>query len=384
MNTERIQKYKSAISSVLQCDEKKIFLYWKGRIALYAFLKSLDLKDGDEVIIPAFTCVVVPNAILYANLRPIYVDITSDTYNMDVHQLEKSITNKTKVIICQNTFGLSSNIEEIIALALKYNLYTIEDCTHGFGGFYNGKPNGSYCDAAFYSTQWNKPFSTGIGGFLVVNNENLLAKIRAMEEAKIKPKFLEKSVLRFLLSFRKFFVNKYTQWTLVRFYRLLSKQNLIIGSNQGGELSSTKMPLNYFKDISRVQINAGLKSLKDISSLNQLRKKNAKDYTEFLRSHNKNHVDFNLFENHIFLKYPLLVKNREQFFELAKSSNLTLGDWFLSPLHPIMDNLERWQLVRNDYPIANSVSKKIVNLPTDIKTVSEVIKFLKQNLELIK
>jgi len=384
MNKKKNQKYKSAISSVLQCDEKKIFLYWKGRIALYAFLKSLDLKDGDEVIIPAFTCVVVPNAILYANLRPIYVDITSDTYNMDVHQLEKSITNKTKVIICQNTFGLSSNIEEIIALAQKHSLYTIEDCTHGFGGFYDGKPNGSYCDAAFYSTQWNKPFSTGIGGFLVVNNKSLLDRIFALEAIKIKPKLIERSVLRFLLSFRKFVVNKYTQWTLVKFYRFLSKQNLIIGSNQGGELCSTTMTMDYFKDISNVQITAGIKSLRNIYRLNELRKKNAHDYTEFLVSNRKNHVDISLFENHIFLKYPLLVKNRKQFSELAKNSRITLGDWFLSPLHPIEGDLKKWNFEREKFPIANLLSTKIVNLPTDVKNNSEVMKFLEQNLELIE
>lgn len=379
-----IKNYKAEIASILKCSPDNIFLYWKGRIALYAFLKSLDLKEGDEVIIPAFTCVVVPNAILYAGLKPIYVDILPENFNMNVNLIEQTITNKTKVILCQNTFGLSSNIEEIISLAKKYKLFTMEDCTHGFGGYYNGKPNGSYCDAAFYSTQWNKPFSTGIGGFLVVNNVNLLKKISSLEENKLKPKSIEKSVLRFLLLFRKLFINKYTQWPLVKFYRFLSRNNLTVGSNRGEELSSTKIPVDYFKDISKVQISAGLKSLRNISQLNELRKRNAYSYTEFLQSQNKNHVDPSLFPNHIFLKYPLLVKDREQFFELAKSSRITLGDWFLSPLHPILSNLERWQLVRNDYPIANSVSQKIVNLPTDIKIISTVIKFLEQNLELIE
>ncbi len=376
--------YKKAIASILLCDEKRVFLYWKGRVALYAILKSLDLKDGDEVIIPAFTCVVVPNAILYAGLKPVYIDISSDTYNMDISQIDKAITSKTKVIICQNTFGLSSNIEEIISLAKKHNLYTIEDCTHGFGGTYNGKPNGSYCDAAFYSTQWNKPFSTGIGGFLVINNKSLLNKIYIQENSKIKPDIIEKSVLRFLLSFRKLFVNRYTQWTLVKLYRFLSKYHLTVGSNQGKELNSTEIPVDYFKDISNIQIAAGIKSLKNLSRLNKLRKKNAQDYSEFLREHYKNHVDQSLFSNHIFLKYPLIVKNRERFFELAKNSKITLGDWFLSPLHPIEDDLERWKLVRENYPIASSVSQKIVNLPTDIKTNSDVIRFLIENLDLIE
>ena len=379
----KLKKYKEQIASILNCKENNIFLYWKGRVALFAFLKSLDLKEDDEIIIPAFTCVVVPNAILYAGLKPVYVDINEGTFNMNVSHIEKVLTERTKAIICQNTFGLSSDIEEIIRIAKKHNLYTIEDCTHGFGGLYNGKPNGSYCDAAFYSTQWNKPFSTGIGGFLVVNNENLLDRIFALEAIKIKPKLIERSVLRFLLSFRKLFINKYTQWSLVNFYRFLSNKNLIVGSNQSKELNSAEIPTEYFKDISNVQISAGIKNLKKIYRLNELRRRNANSYTEFLKAQNKNHVDPNLFPNHIFLKYPLLVKDRGRFFELAKSSRITLGDWFLSPLHPIRDDLYRWGLVRENYPVAHKVSQRIVNLPTDIKTNSKVIEFLKQNLDII-
>ena len=228
-------KYKKAIASVLGCNEERIFLYWKGRVALYAILKSLDLKKGDEVIIPAFTCVVVPNAIIYAGLKPVYVDISPATYNMDVNLIEKKITSRTKVIICQNTFGLSSDLESIILLAKKYNLFTIEDCTHGFGGFYNGKPNGSYCDAAFFSTQWNKPFSTR-SGFLV-NNEMILDILKTVEKQKIKPELIEKLLLNLLLVFRKYFINKYTQSFLVNVYRLLSRYNLTVGFNRGEELT---------------------------------------------------------------------------------------------------------------------------------------------------
>ena len=139
--------------------------FWKGRVALFCFLRSLKLTDGDEVLMPGLTCVVVPNAIIYAGLVPIYLDIQPDTFNLDPDLIESKITSRTKVIIIQNTFGLSSNIEKIISIAKKYNLITIDDCTHGFGGTYNGKPNGSFTDAAFYSSQWNKPFSTVLGGY---------------------------------------------------------------------------------------------------------------------------------------------------------------------------------------------------------------------------
>jgi dTDP-4-amino-4,6-dideoxygalactose transaminase len=377
-------KYKKGIASVLKCHPEQVFLYWKGRVALYAILKAMGIKEGDEVIIPAFTCVVVPNAILYLGAKPVYIDIKPENYNTDISKLNDLITRKTKVVICQNTFGLSSNIEKIVNIAMSHNIYTIEDCTHGFGGLYNGKPNGSYCDAAFYSTQWNKPFSTGIGGFLLVNNDDLVEKVRILESKKIKPTLTNQVILSFLLLFNRYFVGKYTYWSLVRFYRFLSKNNLIIGSTQGEELSNIKMPKNYFKNISPVQINAGLKELSQINRINNLRKKNAFDYTQFLKANNKIFVDKSLFDNHLFLKYPLLVKDRDSFLSLAEKNKISLGDWFLSPIHPVKDKFELWGLNPDLFPYAYNISKKIVNLPTDINDNKQVLDFLSRNLDMIE
>lgn len=378
------RKYKESISSVINCKPENIFLYWKGRVALYAVLKAIGIKNGDEIILPAFTCVVVPNAIKYLGAKPIYVDISTNNYNMITDKLEEAISEKTKVIICQNTFGLSSNIETILEIAKKYNLYTIEDCTHGFGGLYNGKPNGSYCDAAFYSSQWNKPFSTGIGGFLIVNNEELIPKIKVIEKEKIKPGIISKGLLSLLLSFRKYFINDTTQHTFTNFYRFLSKHNLVIGSSQGNELTSTELPENYFMDISSIQVKRGIKELKNLYKLNRLRKKNAADYTGFLKSKNKTYVKEDLFDNHLFLKYPLIVKDRELLFNLALKEKIILGDWFVSPLHPVKENFHLWDLDIDSFPVSKAISKKILNLPTDIKDNRKVFEFLNKNLELIE
>lgn len=373
--------YKKSIAAFLECDPERIFLYWKGRVALYSILKAMELKKGDEVIIPALTCVVVPNAIIYAGLKPVYVDVEEITFNINVSLIESAITEKTKVIVCQNTFGLSSNIEQILSIAQKYDLYTIEDCTHGFGGYYNGKPNGSYCDTAFYSTQWNKPFSTGIGGFLVVRNDLLFSKVKELESKKLKPGIREISLLKFLLLFRTIFINKYTQPALVVIYRFLSKYNFVLGSNQGEELNSTDIPKNYFKDISTTQIKAGIKSLSGLKELNRLRLKNANDFTSFLKSNNKNHVNEKYFKNHMFLKYPLLVKDRESFNTAARSMKVVLGDWFVSPLHPVEGDLNKWFFESTQFPVANRLAKSLVNLPTDIKNNKDVLKFIKMNLD---
>ncbi|MEO8086120.1 MAG: aminotransferase class I/II-fold pyridoxal phosphate-dependent enzyme, partial [Bacteroidota bacterium] len=135
--------FRTSIAAHLLVSPENIFLYWKGRVGLYALLKSMNVGKGDEVIIPAFTCIVVPNAILYLGAKPVYVDIDNRTYNINVDLIEEKITPRTKVIIAQNTFGLPPDIETILKIGQKNNLRVLEDCTHGFGGHTGGLPNGT-------------------------------------------------------------------------------------------------------------------------------------------------------------------------------------------------------------------------------------------------
>ncbi|OIP55916.1 MAG: hypothetical protein AUK34_12245 [Ignavibacteria bacterium CG2_30_36_16] len=377
-------EYKKAIASVLECEANKIFLYWKGRVALFAALTSMGVKKGDEVILPAYTCVVVPNAILYLGAIPIYVDISEDDYNLDISKLENAITSKTKVIICQNTFGLSTNLEQILRIAKKNNIFTIEDCTHGFGGYYDGKPNGSFCDAAYFSTQWNKPISTGIGGILLVNNKQLLDGVIKLESKKIKPTIVDTISLSLLLLSRKLFINKYSYYKMVNLYRILGKYKVVIGSSEGAEITSIEMPVKYFKDMSNIQMIIGTKNIVTLKEINERRKNNSIIYTQFLKNNGKKFVAEKYFENHLFLKYPLIVKNRDLFIERANKENIILGDWFNSPIHPIKKNLHLWQFEPELFPIAMEVSKKIVNLPTELKNIDRVIDFLRLNLDFIQ
>jgi dTDP-4-amino-4,6-dideoxygalactose transaminase len=375
-NLEQI--YKKEIASYLKSDEKQIFLYWKGRVALYALLKAMGVGKDDEVILPAFTCVVVSNAIIYLGAKPVYADIDLKTYNARFEDIKKVVTDKTKVIICQNTFGLSTDIEEITTFAKEQHIFTIEDCTHGFGGSYNQKPNGSYCDAAFYSTQWNKPFSTGTGGFALINNSKLLEPIQKINQDLIAPSLKKRISLKLLYFVREKLLNKQTYWLLIKLYRFLSRHNLVLGSSSGEEISSVVMPPNYFMQLSEIQIKKGIQNLKTLQSVLKLRKKNAQIYTEYLAGRNKNHIPLYLFENHSFLKYPLLVENREEVFRLAEKCKIELGDWFNSPLHPVQKNFENWQLNPALFPNAVFAGKHIINLPTDSKNATIILNFLQK------
>ncbi len=104
-----IEDMKEQITPYLGSEAGNICFYWKGRVALYALLKAMGIEEGDEVILPAYTCVVVPNAILYLGAKPVYVDVSTKTHNMGIEAVSAAISDRTKAIFCQNTYGLSSD-----------------------------------------------------------------------------------------------------------------------------------------------------------------------------------------------------------------------------------------------------------------------------------
>ena len=373
-----IKQYVAQINNFLDLKNNNLFFYWKARIALYALLQAMGVQKDDEVILPAYTCVVVPNVILYLGAKPVYIDVCADSYNMDIAQVEQAITNRTKVIICQNTYGLSTDLEALNELAKANNLYTIEDCTHGFGGVYNGIPNGLFCDAAIYSTQWNKPFSTGIGGFAITQNKDISQKLIRLNADLIQPSVKERINLKLLYFVKHFLINDTSYWVLVRFYRWLSKHNLVVGSSSGGEINSITMPEGYFKAFSETQAKEGLRTLPKLNADLIKRKQSAEIYTDFLIKHGKNHVAKQWFANHAFLKYPLLVNNRDEFMQLAEQHRIALGEWFTSPLHPVEGDLSAWQFDAKQYPVATYLASHVVNLPTTPKDINRVVRFLER------
>lgn len=376
--------YKVKISRLLGRESHYIYLYWKGRVALYSALLAAGIKTGDEIILPGLTCVVVPNAIIYTGAKPIYVDVKQGTLTIDPRKIKESITEKTKVIIIQNTFGLSSDIEEIIEIARSHNILTIDDCTHGFGGTYNNQPNGTLTDASFFSTQWNKPFSTGIGGILLINNPDKFPLINNINEQLIKPKKSEIINLWINLVARRFLLKDRTYWILLRFYRWLSKIDIVVGSSSASEIESTTMPEKFHKELSSLQAKIGIKAIDNLSNIMIERKKSAFAYREILKKNQKWHIDESFDKNNSHLKFPILVKNKAAFFFAAEKASVRLSDWFLSPIHPVESNYENWMLDIDKVPNAYRISQKLVTIHTDDINLDKTCNFLKENIDLIE
>ncbi|MBE6550991.1 MAG: hypothetical protein E7665_02525 [Ruminococcaceae bacterium] len=384
------KQYKAELNKYLHCDEDAIFFYWKGRVALYEILRAMGVGEGDEVLVQGYTCVVVANAIMYLKATPIYADIDKKTFNMNLDSLKSRITEKTKVIICQNTYGLSSNLEELEQIAREYGqkyghaIYTIEDCTHGFGGKYHGKSNGVSCDASFFSTQWSKPFTTGVGGFSVIHNSDIRAKVKKNQADLVQPGLKEVVELKLMYFVRQYVINDFTYWPMIRLYRWMSRHNLVVGSSSGEEIVGVEMPEGYLKAQSAVQMKKGIKSVKRLDAVNELRRKNAQVYTEFLNKHGKYYVDESLHADHIFIRYPLLVNDREEFRKRAEDAKVILGEWFEAPVYPADASLATWKVDTSVLPVAMDVCEHMVNLPTDEKNVAKVIAFLEKQIDLVQ
>ena len=204
-----------------------------------------------------------------------------------------------------------------------------------------------------------------------------------LEKEKIWPGRFDGVNLKILYFAHRHLLKDHTYWLFLKVYRWLSHHDLVIGSSEGGELTSTVMPENYFMDYSDVQAGEGYRNLSQITVVQVTRMVNAGIYTRFLEEHNKTAVGKILFTDHSFLKYPLLVNDRTEFFRRAEHYRIRLGDWFISPLHPVTSNLEAWDFNPGCYPVAARIASQIVNLPTDTKDYRKVLAFLEKNLELI-
>ena len=360
-----------------------LFLYWKGRVALYAYFRSLGLSVGDEVIIPGLTCVVVANAVLYAGARPVYADIRRDTLTLDVASVAKKISPRTKVIVIQNTFGLSADVDALVELAHKSGITVIEDCTHGFGGFYQGRANGTFADAAFFSTQWNKPFSTGLGGILLVNNPEMAIKLREVNQELIQPSWAELFSLQLSLFSRSHVLTDSNYWRMVKLFRLLSKFGLVTGSSSAGELDSAVKPDSYFKAMSNMQAKVGLSGIEFLPAVLERRRNAALAYRSVMEKHDKWHVSGTHDLNNAHLKFPVLVRNRNEFFKLAENAQIRLSDWFISPIHPVETDFDQWYLDPKEIPVAAEISSHLLTINTEVSEPKFVCDFLEENISLL-
>ncbi|MCX6764884.1 MAG: DegT/DnrJ/EryC1/StrS family aminotransferase [Candidatus Nealsonbacteria bacterium] len=170
----KLKKFQEKIAKI--CGVKHAIGVCNGTQALYVGLKILGIGSGDEVIVPDFTFIASANAVIWAGGTPVFVDIDAKTFNINPEKIEEVITPKTKAIMPVHIYGQSADMGRIMEIAKKHNLFVIEDAAQGIMVSFQGKPVGGFGDVGCMSFYADKVLTTGEGGMVLTNNDELFKK----------------------------------------------------------------------------------------------------------------------------------------------------------------------------------------------------------------
>ena len=324
-----------------------------GRTALQLGLEVLELKSTDEVLCQAFTCVAVPNAIKAAGAKPVYIDTIKNGFNLSISDLTKKITKNSKVLIIQHTFGNPDDIDKIKNICKKHNLTLIEDCAHSLGVNHKGKSVGSFGDLTMLSFGRDKVISSVFGGALLASNKDLAKKIDKRYNSLNYPSlsWIKKQLLHPIITG----LIKPIYFTLGKYLMFIYQKSSLLTwpvlakEKQGQSGFKIKKMPNALSILANHQ-------LEKLEALNQRRQKIVKLYHQIFEVTNLEYFPL--------LRYPILVNNPERVIKKAKQKKILLGDWYRPVIAPSRVDLKIIGYKLNSCPNAETVSKKIINLPT--------------------
>ena len=170
------------------CDVRHAIGVANGTVALHAALLACGVGPGDEVIVPTLTYIATANAVRHCGATPIFVDSEPRTLNMDPSRIAERVTSRTKGIIAVHLYGHPADMDAINAIAKSFGLFVIEDAAEAHGALYKGRKVGSLSEMATFSFYGNKIVTTGEGGMIVSNDEELTARARLYQGQGVDPR----------------------------------------------------------------------------------------------------------------------------------------------------------------------------------------------------
>ena len=295
-------------------------------------LEAFGIKAGDEVIVPTMTFPATAEIVCYFGAKPVIVDVEKDTLNMSPEIIEKAITSKTKAIIPVHYAGQPCDLDEIHDLARKHNLKVLEDAAHALPATYKGVKIGSLSDVTCFSFYATKTLSTGEGGMICTNDEEIAERCKIMR----------------LHGINRDAWKRYT--------------------DSGSWYYEVVAP-GYKYNFTDLQASLGLPQLKKVDTMWKSRQNIAAKYTALLK-------DLDTIELHtvkpdresswhlfpIRLHLNRLTKNRAQIINELREENIGVGVHFM-PVHQHLYYKETFNLSNKDYPVASSVFPRLLSLP---------------------
>ena len=259
-----------------------------GTTALHLALLSVDVTSGDEVIIPSFTFVATANSVLFCNAKPVFCDVNSMTFNIDVEKIESLINEKTRAIMPVHLYGQSVDMKPIIEIAEKHDISVIGDAAQAHGTQYGGKMVGSFGDMECFSFYPTKNMTTGEGGIITTNNEELVERIYSLRNHG----------------------REKTKW----------------GYEHGC--------IGYNYRMTDIAAAIGLEQLKKLPNFNQKRREHAGYLNEKLGDVEGIEIPYVL-ENteHVYHQYTIKCNDRSDVIHQLKNNEVGFGIYYPKPLH---------------------------------------------------
>lgn len=355
----------------------KAISFNSGRTSLMAILKSLGIENGDEIAIQAYTCVAVPDAILWSGYKPIFIDIDENNFNLDPKDLEKKITKNTKAVVIQHTFGIPAPIKELIEIAKKHKLFIIEDCAHATGIKYENKYLGKFSDAAFFSFGRDKMISSIYGGMVITQNNILAEKIRKYQNELEFPskKWIIEQLFYNPLIF--IIVQTYGFFNFGKIIHFLCKKLKLL-SKAVAEIEKKGGKPKYFPK--KMPASLAKLALSQFERLNSFNTKRL-DFTKYYQEQLKNLPVKNHLFNYPLLRFTIRTNERDKIKLFAKKFGIYLDTWYDQPVAPKGTDFNAIGYKINSCKVAEKISKESLNLPVnpnlsknEIKKVVDVLK----------
>ncbi len=331
-----------------------------GRWALYLLLSSM--PKGSSVLLQGFTCCSVPGPVIWAGLKPVYVDIKRDDFTMDPADLEKKIPAGASCVIVQHTFGYRPDMERILAIARGKNLAVIEDMAHvmpeGQGNYISLKS-----DAAIFSFGRDKAVSGVFGGAAVVRSRDTFKKSIEMYASLKVPKRSWTTRQLLYLPLMVYVVRPlYNFLALGRLLLILFQRVGLVSKVISAREKKCDMPSIPFARLSSRMDAVIAVQFKGLKHAKRLR-------SYFVRHYHAN-IDSSAVEKPKatdlpLIRYPLITDQMEEAVEALKSWHIYPGTWY-EVIAPRDTDAEACGYVKGSCPVAESVEGKMINLPTNI------------------
>ena len=354
----------SAGFAALFGNDCQAFPFWKGRVALYAILESLGIGAGDEVILPGYTCVVVANSIRQTGAVPVYADIAPGTYNIDPRSVESRLSERTRAVIAQHTYGIPADLDSLQAIATARGLALIEDCAHVLpGSKFAGRPLGFFGRAAFFSSQWSKPYTTGLGGIALTADRELAARLSSIHAQFSPPAPVRILQLQMQYAAYRALFRSRLYWASRQSLHLLSKVGLFVGSSDTAELIGGT-PVDARWRMGNFQQRVGVRRLRNLAGFAAHRRRLTRYYAEGLGIQEGQLYGGQPPDEITLLRFPVQVENKASLLASAASTGIEIGSWFETPLHPLpMEDHPRMQYRPGSCPVAETTARRVINLP---------------------